>query len=196
MVAIETVSVFLLQVDIIEAGATVYHGIIDNKALEVQYSHKLAGFHRHTINVETLLCLRHHLTVHQVVAAIALVANKAATGTVKIHQHLNFEFGSGCLGRQQFGKYFASGLIVFQIECRNIDSLFGATDPLNQGLFEVTWGQQPVQCIRRYGNSTQLIQQGILLSLYVPAIHSLPVFPGKNVLPLYGEIDKDPLRGE
>nr|GFD49010.1 hypothetical protein [Tanacetum cinerariifolium] len=47
LVAVETVLVQLVQVDVVDAGAGVDDAIVDDAALEVQHAEQLAGLHRH-----------------------------------------------------------------------------------------------------------------------------------------------------
>lgn len=68
VIAIEAVALLLVQVDVVEAGAGVKQGVVEDEALEVQHPEQLAALDRHAVDLDLVLVAGGHGLVHQVVA--------------------------------------------------------------------------------------------------------------------------------
>jgi hypothetical protein len=50
MIAVVTVLIELMKIDIIQTGAAVQHAVINDKSFEMQHAQRFAGIHRHAVN--------------------------------------------------------------------------------------------------------------------------------------------------
>lgn len=133
LVAIVTVFLMLMQIDVINAGAAVDHGIIDHEALQVQYAQRFAGIDRHAVDRHRLLwMLAGHGAVPVGVGIGGGGADAPALCAVPVDQHVDFQLGPLLLGLIQRVEDLAPGVVMLQIQGHQIDTLGGVGDGVQQ----------------------------------------------------------------
>ena len=118
MIAVETVAILLVQVDVVEAGTGVEHRIIEDEALEVQHAEQLTPLHRYAVDFDLVLVAGSHLLIHQVVATLLALADQAALGTVEVDEHLDVESRVALLGLVEGGEDLATRVVILPDRAR------------------------------------------------------------------------------
>ena len=148
VIAIEAVALLLVQVDVVEAGAGVKQGVVEDEALEVQHPEQLAALDRHAVDLDLVLVAGGHGLVHQVVAPLLALADQAALGAVEVDEHLDVERGIALLGGIEGGEDLPSRLVILQIERDQIDALGRMGDERQDPALEVFGAAEYLELIR------------------------------------------------
>ncbi len=152
MITVETITLQLLQINVIQAGTGIEQGVIKQKTFQMQYAQPFATFYRYTVkwNVTGGITGCKFL-IHHMIAGLRPFANQSPLGAVKINKYLDIQLWAGLFGVIQCLHDFASGLIVLQIKCDQINPALGAGDQLQNTLFELAGLMQDLHGITIYG---------------------------------------------
>ncbi|VTM87712.1 Uncharacterised protein [Raoultella ornithinolytica] len=90
LIAVVTILIMLMQIDIVQACAAVQDAIIDNKTFEVQHAEGFPGIDRHAINrdIDAGVFLR-HATVPVGIRVRCRCANTSTLGAMPVNQNAN-----------------------------------------------------------------------------------------------------------
>ncbi len=93
VIAIVTVFIELMQIDVIQTCAAVEHAIINDEAFEVEYAERFAGVNRDTINrhIYARVLLR-HAAIPVGISVRCGCTNTAALSAMPVHQDANIQF--------------------------------------------------------------------------------------------------------
>ncbi|RMS36689.1 hypothetical protein ALP71_03520 [Pseudomonas coronafaciens pv. garcae] len=158
VVTVKAVLVELVQVNVVDACAGIDHAVVDNAALEVQYTEQLTGLHRHAVD-------RHLFVVFQVLRLIPGRVARLASGTDQatlraepVDQHYYIQLWTGFLGSIQGVKDFLAGLILLQVKSDYTDAASGRSDLLQQTAPVVGGRRNDGDCIARQGKTVKRCQ--------------------------------------
>ena len=167
LVAIVTVFLMLMQINVVDAGATVDHGIVDHKALQVQYAQRFAGIDRHAVDRHRLLgMLAGHGTVPVGVGIGGGGADAAALCAVPVDQHADFQLGPPLLGLIQRVEDLAPGVVMLQIQGHQIDALGSVGDGVQQRGAKIGRRVQRTNISNRLGEFGQLCKVLLMFATF------------------------------
>ncbi|MNP36120.1 hypothetical protein D3C76_1294840 [compost metagenome] len=93
MIAIVTVFIELMQIDIIQARAAIQHAVINNEAFEMEDTECFAGVNRNTINRDFYArVLLRHAAIPVGIGVGCGRTNTAALGAVPVNQDAYIQF--------------------------------------------------------------------------------------------------------
>ena len=99
VVAVVTVFIMLIQIDIIDAGTAVNDGVVNNKAFEMQNTQRFAGIHRHPEDRDKQIRVRCGNGMIPVgVGGIRFCADTPALCAVPVNKDFNIQFRISLFG--------------------------------------------------------------------------------------------------
>ena len=151
VVAVKAVTAMPLKVDVIEAGAAVEHGIVDDEALEMKDAQKFSALYRHTVNRHARPeLLRHSLVACRVTCRFSL-ADQPALRPMPVDVDGDFELRVGRMRRIEGIENLAAGIVILQVECGDQNAPARAGDLRQQGFAESAWASQRLYALGRNG---------------------------------------------
>ena len=126
MISVVTVTITLVQINIIDAGTGIEHGIIKDKTFDMEYTKDFAALDWYAINLDGMSIFATQPTIKIPVGLTRSFTNTTTLGTMKIDEDTYIECGVGLFRLKKCPQDLFTRSIGFQIKCRNIDAARGA----------------------------------------------------------------------
>ena len=130
LIAVITVLVVLMQMNIVQAGAAVEDAVIDNKAFEMENAERLPGINRHAVNgdIHTWVFIGHP-AIPVGIGVGGGGADTTTLSTVPVYQNADIQFRTLAFGVVESLQNSFSAIILLQVERNNAYTLSGVGNP-------------------------------------------------------------------
>ena len=158
MVAIEAIAISAIQVHVVDAGAAVEQGVVDDEAFQVHHPQPLPGLHGNAVDRHTSTVAASHFEVQRGIAGTGRLADQASLGAVPIDEDGDLQLRSRRLGSIERREHLPTAVVVLQIECGDQNSLLRAGNPFEQRGAELAGTAQAEDAPARNRNRGQTVQ--------------------------------------